>query len=98
LKDYRLTGRGAKGVINMKITPKIGKVVEVLPVQENTDLMVITRNGQIIRLDSDTIRETGRSAQGVRVVKMAEDDKVAAACIVPEAVEDDDKGPELPLQ
>lgn len=98
LKDYRLTGRGAKGVINMKITAKIGKVVEVLPVKENTDLMVITRNGQIIRLDSDTIRETGRSAQGVRVVKMADDDKVAAACIVPDAVEDEDRGPELPVQ
>ncbi len=98
LKDYRLTARGAKGVINMKITPKIGKVVEVLPIKENTDLMVITCNGQIIRVDSDHIRETGRSAQGVRIVKMAEDDKVAAACIVPEAVEDEEKGPELPLQ
>lgn len=98
LGSYRLTGRGAKGVINMKITPKIGKVVEVLPVKENTDLMVITCNGQIIRVDSDQIRETGRSAQGVRVVKMADDDKVAAACIVPDADEEDDKSPELPLQ
>jgi DNA gyrase subunit A len=98
LKDYRLTARGAKGVINMKITPKIGKVVEVLPIKENTDLMVITCNGQIIRVDSDHIRETGRSAQGVRIVKMADDDKVAAACIVPETVEDEEKGPELPLQ
>jgi len=98
LSSYRLTGRGAKGVINMKITSKIGKVVEVLPVRENTDLMVITCNGQIIRLDSDTIRETGRSAQGVRVVKMADGDKVAAACIVPDAVEDDDKDLELPVQ
>lgn len=96
--NYRLTGRGAKGVINMKITPKIGNVVEVLPVKENNDLMVITRNGQIIRVDSDQIRETGRSAQGVRVVKMAEDDKVAAACVVPDAVEDEEKEPELPLQ
>jgi DNA gyrase subunit A len=82
----------------MKITSKIGKVVEVLPIKETTDLMVITCNGQIIRLDSDQIRETGRSAQGVRVVKMADDDKVAAACIVPEAVEDDDKDLELPVQ
>jgi DNA gyrase subunit A len=97
LSEYRLTGRGAKGVINMKITPKIGKVVEVLPVKENADIMVITCNGQIIRVDSDQIRETGRSAQGVRVVKMAEDDKVAAACIVPET-EEEDKEPELPLQ
>jgi DNA gyrase subunit A len=98
LSNYRLTGRGAKGVINMKITSKIGKVVEVLPIKETTDLMVITRNGQIIRLDSDQIRETGRSAQGVRVVKMADDDKVAAACIVPEAVGDDDKDLDLPVQ
>ena len=98
LVDYRLTARGAKGVINMKITSKIGKVVEVLPVKENTDLMVITRNGQIIRLEADKIRETGRSAQGVRVVKMAEDDKVAAACIVPEADGEEDKGMDLPLQ
>src|SRR6185312_5923599 len=56
LSEYRLTGRGCKGVINMKVTNKIGKVVEVLPVSESTDLMVITRNGQIIRVDSDTIR------------------------------------------
>jgi DNA gyrase subunit A len=98
LSDYRLTARGAKGVINMKITSKIGKVVEVLPVKENTDLMVITCNGQIIRLEADQIRETGRSAQGVRVVKMADDDKVAAACIVPEADGEEDKGMDLPLQ
>jgi DNA gyrase subunit A len=80
----------------MKITSKVGKVVEVLPVKENTDLMIITRNGQIIRLDADKIRETGRSAQGVRVVKMEEGDHVAAACIVPEA--DEEKNGELPLQ
>lgn len=98
LTDYRLTGRGCKGVINMKITPKIGKVVEVLPVKESTDLMIITRNGQIIRLEADHIRETGRSAQGVRVVKMEEGDKVAAACLVPESEIEDEKEPELPLQ
>jgi DNA gyrase subunit A len=100
LKDYRLTGRGCKGVINMKITPKIGKVVEVLPVKDTTDLMVITRNGQIIRVESDQIRATGRSAQGVRVVKMDENDQVAAACIVPETAiaDEEDKNGELPLQ
>jgi DNA gyrase subunit A len=98
LGEYRLTGRGCKGVINMKVTNKIGKVVEVLPVSESTDLMVITRNGQIIRVDSDTIRETGRSAQGVRVVKMEEGDRVAAACIVPETDGEIERNGELPLQ
>lgn len=98
LSSYRLTSRGCKGVINMKITPKIGKVVEVLPVSESTDLMIITRNGQIIRVDSDQIRETGRSAQGVRVVKMQEGDQVAAACIVPETEGIIEENGELPLQ
>jgi DNA gyrase subunit A len=98
LGEYRLTGRGCKGVINMKVTNKIGKVVEVLPVNESTDLMVITRNGQIIRVDSDTIRETGRSAQGVRVVKMEEGDQVAAACIVPDTEDEIEKTGDLPLQ
>jgi DNA gyrase subunit A len=98
LGEYRLTGRGCKGVINMKVTHKIGKVIEVLPVNESTDLMVITRNGQIIRVDSDTIRETGRSAQGVRVVKMDDGDQVAAACIVPDTEDDTEKNGELPLQ
>src|ERR1700757_3049338 len=47
LEDYRLTARGGKGVINMKITPKIGKVVAILSVKEDTDLMIITRDGKI---------------------------------------------------
>src|SRR5581483_1607934 len=52
LESYRLTGRGRKGVINMKTTNKVGKVVAVLSVKENTDLMIITKDGKIIRLES----------------------------------------------
>jgi DNA gyrase subunit A len=83
LVDYRLTARGGKGVINMKLTPRIGKVVAILSVKEDTDLMIITRDGKIIRLESGEIRQAGRSTQGVRLVRMEEGDQVAAASVIP---------------
>jgi len=87
LQDYRLTARGRKGVINMKTTPRVGKVVGVLSVRENTDLMIITKDGKIIRLESGEIRQAGRSTQGVRLVRMEEGDRVAAASVIPETDE-----------
>ena len=91
LEDYRLTHRGGKGVINMKTTAKTGKVVAILSVKEDSDLMIVTKDGKIIRIESSEIRETGRSAQGVRVVRMEEGDRVAAASVIPEAEPDGDK-------
>ena len=85
LGDYRLTARGGKGVINMKCGPKVGKVIAILSVKEDTDLMIITRDGKIIRLESSEIRQAGRSTQGVRLVRMEEGDQVAAASVIPEA-------------
>ncbi len=98
LQDYRLTARGRKGVINMKTTPKVGRVVAVLSVKEDTDLMIITKDGKIIRLESGEIRQAGRSTQGVRLVRMDEGDVVAAASVIPESEEDLAKNGELPLQ
>jgi DNA gyrase subunit A len=101
LEDYRLTARGRKGVINMKTTPKVGKVVAVLSVDETTDLMIITKDGKIIRIDSSEIRQAGRSTQGVRLVRLEEGDQVAAASVIPEAEEVTNGEPrngELPLQ
>jgi DNA gyrase subunit A len=97
LTDYRLTARGRKGVINMKTTPKVGKVVAVLSVSENTDLMIITKDGKMIRLESGEIRQAGRSTQGVRLVRMDEGDQVAAASVITET-EKEIKNGELPLQ
>ncbi len=99
LEDYRLTARGGKGVINMKITTKIGKVVAILSVKEDTDLMIITRDGKIIRIESGEIRQAGRSTQGVRLVRMEEGDQVAAASVIPEEAEPTGNGQnDLPLQ
>jgi DNA gyrase subunit A len=87
LTDYRLTNRGGKGVINMKTTKKTGKVIAILSVTDESDLMIITRDGKMIRIDSGEIRQAGRSTQGVRLVRMEENDSVAAASVIPEAVE-----------
>jgi DNA gyrase subunit A len=65
-------------------------VVSVLEVKEDTDVIVITKNGQIIRTEAAQIRKTGRSAQGVKLVTLDEGDAVAAACTVEEAAPDED--------
>ncbi|MEO8125683.1 MAG: DNA gyrase subunit A [Bryobacteraceae bacterium] len=95
LSEYRLTARGRKGVINMKTTPRIGNVVSILSVKEDTELMIITKEGKIIRIESGQIRQAGRSTQGVRLVKMEEPDHVAAACVIPDTppVETNGEGP-----
>ncbi len=99
LQDYRLTARGRKGVINMKTTPRIGKVVGILSVKEDSELMIITKQGQIIRIDSSEIRQAGRSTQGVRLVNVEEGDQVAAASLIPDAPEGGTNGQsDLPLQ
>ena len=84
LEDYRLTARGGKGVINMKTTGKTGKVVAILSVKEDSDLAIVSQNGKIIRIESSTIRQAGRSTQGVRLVSLEEGDKVAAASVIPD--------------
>jgi DNA gyrase subunit A len=99
IDTYRLTSRGGKGVINMKTTKKTGNVTSVLLVREDSDVMIVSQNGKIIRIEGSTIRQSGRSAQGVRLVSLEEGDRVAAASVLPEAEEQapDDTG-ELPLQ
>ncbi|HML18252.1 MAG TPA: DNA gyrase subunit A [Bryobacteraceae bacterium] len=98
LKDYRLTARGRKGVINMKTTPRVGKVVAILSVEEDSDLMIITKQGQIIRIESASIRQAGRSTQGVRLVNVEAGDQVAAASLIPEADGATNGQEDLPLQ
>jgi len=97
LEDYRLTARGRKGVINMKTTPRVGKVVGILAVKEDSELMIITKQGQIIRIDSGEIRQAGRSTQGVRLVNVEAGDQVAAASLIPDTEVVPDQG-DLPLQ
>ena len=85
LRLYRVTNRGGKGVINMKTTRRVGKVVTILPVKDDTDIFVITMSGKIIRTEAGEIRKVGRSASGVRLVRLDEGDRVAAASVVPDS-------------
>jgi len=84
LTAYRLTARGAKGVINMKTTGRTGKVVAIMEVKEDSELMIITKDGKIIRIHAAEIRQASRSTQGVRLVRMEEGDRLAAASVIPE--------------
>jgi DNA gyrase subunit A len=82
ITTYRLQSRGGKGVINMKTTEKTGKVVAVFPVEDDAEIMIITQQGKLIRLEAADIRKTGRSAQGVRLIKTDPNDKVTSASLV----------------
>jgi DNA gyrase subunit A len=83
VEEYRLTARGAQGVNNLKATPKVGKTSSILLVNETSELMVISQFGKIIRIDTKQIRAAGRATQGVRLLNLEPDDKVAAAVIIP---------------
>jgi DNA gyrase subunit A len=80
--EYRLTNRGGKGVINLKTTERNGKVVGIAQVDETSEVMLISHYGKIIRMDSKTIRESGRNAQGVRLLHLEPGDRVAAAVVI----------------
>jgi DNA gyrase subunit A len=90
--EYRLQGRGGSGVINVKTTERNGKVVGIAQVTEKSEVMLISQYGKIIRMDSKTIRESGRAAQGVRLLQLEPGDRVAAAVVIPPEEEGGDGG------
>jgi DNA gyrase subunit A len=83
VEEYRLQSRGGKGVINVKTTTRNGKVVGIQLVDDSSEIIVISQYGKIIRIDTTTIREAGRSTQGVKLLNLEEGDKVAAAVVIP---------------
>jgi DNA gyrase subunit A len=91
LAEYRITSRGGKGVVNMKTTDRNGSVVATLQVTEESDVMIITEHGKVIRVHANEIREAGRSTQGVRLLKLDGEDSVAAAAVLQEEDEEEKK-------
>jgi DNA gyrase subunit A len=83
VEEYRLISRGGKGVINVKTTERNGKVSAIMQVDEDSECMIISQFGKIIRIDTTQIREAGRAAQGVRLLHLDGGDKVAAAVVIP---------------
>ena len=81
-EEYRVTNRGGQGVRNYTITPKTGKVVASRTVNSGMELIVISEDGIVIRTRMDSIRMTGRAAQGVSVINVAQNDRVAALATI----------------
>ncbi|HXG67722.1 MAG TPA: DNA gyrase subunit A [Blastocatellia bacterium] len=82
LEEYRLQSRAGKGVINMKTSDRNGKVVAVLPVADDSQVLIITHHGKLIRVEAKDIRSSGRSTQGVKLIDTSDGDKVASASLL----------------
>lgn len=80
--DYRLTSRGTKGVITIHATEKVGNLVTIRAVDGNEDLMVITKAGIIIRIPLDQVKVAGRNTQGVRIIRLDENQTVSSVAVV----------------
>ncbi|AQQ70623.1 DNA gyrase subunit A [Limihaloglobus sulfuriphilus] len=93
LEEYRTQSRGGKGIINIKVTERNGKVVGVLAVTDDDDVMMMTRNGIVIRTGLDQMRTIGRNTAGVRMIKVGESDVVSsiARLIKDDSEEDTDE-------
>ena len=90
IEQYRKQSRGGKGIINVKVTKKNGEAVGLKTVNDADELMVITQKGMIVRCSVKDIRVTGRSAQGVRIIKLDSGDSVSSiAHVVPEEKEEE---------
>jgi DNA gyrase subunit A len=92
VEEYRLQSRGGKGVINVKTTAKNGNVVGIMLVDESSEAMLISQFGNIIRIDTKTIREAGRSTQGVRLLHLEDGERVASAVVLQDKAQDDPNG------
>lgn len=93
-QDFRLTRRGAKGVISMNVTGKTGKVVALIPAVDSEDLVVMTINGILIRQSVAAIRSIGRNTMGVRLIRLDEGDSIADITLA-DREEDEENGETL---
>ena len=82
--EYRLTNRGGIGVTNIKLTEKNGDVIAVLPVEMNEEIILMSKQGVVVRVPVQQISVIGRSTQGVRIMKLSEGDSVVSATVVRE--------------
>ena len=89
IEDYRVTNRGGKGVKTLNITDKTGNLIAIKNVTDNDDLMIINKSGIIIRLAVEDLRVMGRATQGVRLINLKGDDRIAAVAKVERTEEDE---------
>ncbi len=93
--DYRLTKRGAGGVITLRTSPKVGNMISIMEVLDDDDLMIITQRGMMIRQAIKDVRIIGRATQGVKLIRLDEGDEISSIAHVVKNVDekdDNDKG------
>jgi DNA gyrase subunit A len=90
--EYRVTGRGGQGIINIDTSPRNGNVVASFPVGPDDQIMLITNAGQLIRMPLDDVRIASRKTLGVRLFRTAEDAVVVSAAHLPAALADENGG------
>ena len=90
LEDYRITNRGGKGVKTITVTEKTGELVSLKAVNEENDLMIITKKGTMIRMSIDSLRVMGRATQGVRLISLRKGDEIASIAKVPASEEEEE--------
>lgn len=78
LKEYRITKRGAKGIITIKTNERNGKVAGVIAVKEDNDVLIASKNGMMVRIKAKDIKKQGRNTMGVRIMRLNKDDKVVS--------------------
>jgi DNA gyrase subunit A len=88
---YRLTKRGAKGVTTMNLTPKNGKLIAVVAVNGDEDLLVVTQQGIVIRTPLSEVKVAGRNTQGVKIINIDDKSRVASIAIMPHSDETEDE-------
>ncbi|MGA1331309.1 MAG: DNA gyrase subunit A [Bacteroidia bacterium] len=96
IDDYRVTNRGGKGVRTLNITEKTGALVALQAVVEQDDLMIINQSGVTIRIGVESLRVMGRATQGVRLIKLHEDDRIASVARVQKDESENESLPDNP--
>jgi DNA gyrase subunit A len=89
VEDYRITNRGGKGVKTLSVTEKTGSLISILNVTDDDDLMIINRSGITIRTGVEDLRVMGRATQGVKLISLRGDDRIASVCRVPKGDDED---------
>jgi DNA gyrase subunit A len=93
LDEYRVQSRGGIGIINIQTSDRNGKVIGIIQVSDDDELMLITQQGKILRMHSKDVRTIGRSTQGVRLIEIEGDDRAVS---IVRLAEQDDEDPAAP--
>ena len=89
IEDYRVTNRGGKGVKTIQVTDKTGELIGIKDVKDEDHLMIINKSGLTIRMEVSDLRVMGRATQGVRLIKLNDDDEIASIAKIEDVKEDE---------